>query len=392
MLEWRFAPTIRLMKSERVIIVGAGIVGLAHAWSAAERGHQVTVLDRSRVASGASIRNFGMIWPMGQPEESRSIAMKSRERWLQLAEQSSIWVNPCGSIHLAHRVDEWNVLREFYETSGEELRSHLKLLEFDECLSLSPGIQPNGLLGGMWSDMELCVNPARAVRELPHWLSQKYGISFSFECAVSEFRAGKLRTSRGAAYEYDRAILCSGDDFETLYPEIYHSIPIRKCKLQMFRTVPQTATWRIGPHLASGLTLRHYSTFKHCRHLKTLVDRIANETPELDRYGIHVMASQDDLGRVVLGDSHLYGEEIEPFDSVEINRIILRELHKIIRLPNWTMESFWHGTYAKYASDISFQHSPEPNIHICTGLGGSGMTLSFGLAERNWDRWTKGIE
>lgn len=46
-----------------VVVVGAGIVGLATAWFLQERGVEVTVVDRTGIAAGASTSNAGWIAP-----------------------------------------------------------------------------------------------------------------------------------------------------------------------------------------------------------------------------------------------------------------------------------------------------------------------------------------
>ncbi|MEL0625736.1 FAD-dependent oxidoreductase [Salinibacterium amurskyense] len=47
----------------KVTIIGAGIVGLCTAWFLQERGVEVTVLDRTGVAAGASLGNAGWVAP-----------------------------------------------------------------------------------------------------------------------------------------------------------------------------------------------------------------------------------------------------------------------------------------------------------------------------------------
>ena len=49
-----------------VLVVGAGIVGLAHAYEAAKRGLTVCVVDRDAACVSASIRNFGFVTVTGQ--------------------------------------------------------------------------------------------------------------------------------------------------------------------------------------------------------------------------------------------------------------------------------------------------------------------------------------
>src|SRR5262245_42299994 len=89
-------------------------MGLAHAYALARRGRRVLVLERHPRAIGASLRNFGMLWPIGQPFGYRyRLAKKSVEIWRGVLAAAGLWFNPCGSLHLAYHEDEQAVLEEF---------------------------------------------------------------------------------------------------------------------------------------------------------------------------------------------------------------------------------------------------------------------------------------
>src|SRR5262245_34526458 len=79
-------------------VVGAGIVGLAHAVLAVERGLTVAIVERDSVPSGASVRNFGHCFLSAQSGDALLYARKARERWLRLAPQAGFWARETGSL------------------------------------------------------------------------------------------------------------------------------------------------------------------------------------------------------------------------------------------------------------------------------------------------------
>jgi D-hydroxyproline dehydrogenase subunit beta len=73
--------------------------------------------------------------------------------------------------------------------------------------------------------------------------------------------------------------------------------------------------------------------------------------------------------------------------STRPDRLILDYLSTFLQLPDPRIAERWHGTYAKHPDHAYFAATLEPNVRVVTGLGGAGMTLSFGVAEKTWADW-----
>lgn len=362
-------------------VVGGGILGLAVAHELARRGRKVVAFERHERASGASVRNFGLLWPIGQiPGEPRRLAMRSMEIWRGVLAGAGLWNSPLGSIHLAYREDEEAVLREFAawaDGAGVEC----EVLDPARVREKAPGARAGGLRAGLFSPTEICVDPREVVWKLPEYLRGRYGVEFAFSHCAVDYRDGVVRAG-GRDWRAGRLWVCAGDEFEVLFPEAFRGLGLRRCKLQMIRTEPIGGGFKLGPILASGLTLRHYRSFDVCPSQAALRARIAAERPELDRYGIHVMATQNGRGEIVIGDSHEYGDDIDPFDKDEVEALILEQAARFLDVPGLRVASRWHGIYAKHATEPYLIFDPAQGATAVMAANGTGMTFSFGLAER----------
>jgi D-hydroxyproline dehydrogenase subunit beta len=367
-------------KKYDVAVVGAGIVGLAIARTAASQGKKVVVFERSPRSSGASIRNFGLVWPVGQAAGANlDRALRSRAVWVDLAEKAGISVAENGSLTLAYHDDEQAVLEEF--AGGSIGQGYdCQLITPGEIARYSPATRQEGLKAGLWSRTECTVSPRQALPQLANYLENELGVDFHWSRAITHVEPGHVADFYDV-WSAERVFICGGQDFETLYPKIFAESGITRCKLQMMRTAPQPDSWKLGPSLCAGLTLRHYDNFAQCPSLAAVGERYDQENPLFKQWGIHVLLSQNAAGELIIGDSHEYGWDVQPFDREEINREILQYLKGFAQFPNADIVESWHGIYPKISGKSELVQEVEPGIWIVNGLSGAGMTLSFGLAD-----------
>jgi len=372
------------MSDKSAIVIGAGIAGLATARALAVRNYRVTVVERSLQAMGASVRNFGMILPAAQPAgQLYDRAKRSAAIWKEICNEAGIWYEQKGSLHLAYAPDEWQVLHEVKE--AYTCRGY-RLLDPAATTRLSAAILPDGLHGSLYSTDELIVDPRKAIAAIPLWLAEKYNVQFIWGKHVNGVLHPFVHVGN-EKLQADEIYVCSGADFETLYPDIYKALPLTKCKLQMMRLGVQPGGWRLGPALCSPLSLVHYNSYKAAPSFPALKARIEKEFAEYLQYGIHLLVSQNEEGALTVGDSHEYGSSPDPFDRGMINDLILRYLGSFARFGNSRVMETWNGVYPKLTNgETDIVLSPAPGVTIINGFGGAGMTLAFGLAEEVIER------
>jgi D-hydroxyproline dehydrogenase subunit beta len=355
-----------------VAIVGAGIVGLAHALAAQQRGLSAVVIERSAAATGASIRNFGFVTITGQRRGSTwARARRSAEIWKSLAEPAAIPLLQHGLLLLARRAEAMPILEAFLRT---EMGEDCALLSAAEARARVPSLKGE-LIGALWSSRDLRVESREAIPALAAHLARQ-GVAFLWSHAVLRVEPGLVETARGAI-SAGTVIVCPGDDLASLFPDRIAQKGVMRCQLQMMRLEPPG--FRFGSPVMTDLSLVRYRGFADLPEGAMLRARLEQEQAAHLAAGVHLIVTQSADGSLLVGDSHVYGPNPAPFAADSVDRLILSEYEALFGSAPAVRER-WMGTYAS-GSDDAFIDAPCDGVRLVMVTSGTGASTAFALAE-----------
>ena len=358
-----------------LVIVGAGIVGLACALVAVEQGLSVQLVDREPVCTGASIRNFGFVTVTGQGSGvAWQRAQRSRAIWAHIAPQAGIAIEHTGAMVLAQRTEAEAVLRELLQTPEG---AGLEWLSPKALQQRAPHLAHAHIQGALYSPHELRIESRVAIEKLRQWLASR-GVRFHMGQAVRHVETGRVETAtqvlRGA-----RVVVCPGADIRSLFPQTFEDKNTQLCQLQMLRVRPPEG-YRLGAALMSDLSLVRYRGFSELPGAQRLADRLKLEMPRALHHGIHLIVVQSADGSLVVGDSHQYGQALPPFVPAEAEELILAEMQRLLCLGHYRVEERWTGIYPSGPQEALIK-TVLPGVQLLSVTSGTGMSTGFALAE-----------
>lgn len=371
-----------------LIVVGAGILGTAHAFQAAKSGKKVLILEKDNYPVGSTVRNFGQAVTSGCVGEWFEYGLRSQEIYRDIQSKFDISVRQNGSIYVASDEDEWVLCNELYEIQKSK-GYNVVLLSKRQVLEMYPEFKENYVRGAIYYPTELSVEPNLLIHRVLEYIQKDLGVVYRNNTSVIDCEENTdgitITTTTKETFVADKVLICSGYIFNLLYPEIFRDSGLVVSKLQMMQTVPMNNLDLKG-NILTGLSIRRYESFSECPSFPKIT--VPEHYTELQKWGVHILFKQAIDGSIIIGDSHEYApaRQIDDlgFDTKDyVNNLMIKEAERIVNFKiSGKIARTWAGFYAQHPEHI-FKYDVSTNIHICTGIGGKGMTTSFGFAEAN---------
>jgi glycine oxidase len=217
----------------KIVVIGAGVAGLAIGWRLAEAGQEVTVLDRGQPGQGATWASAGMLAVTAELQNSGTseieFANYSNDLWpdftKQIEERSgrNIGYTPCGSLIVARDA------AALADLERQIVQPGLALVGADRVREIAPLVTAD-VAGGLWSPQEARVDNRALALALATSFRRAGGRLLTNEAVVrierDGGRAAAARTAYGT-YHGDAVVLAAGAWSGLVEPQIAPVVPVK---------------------------------------------------------------------------------------------------------------------------------------------------------------------
>ena len=379
-----------MKKTYDLLVVGSGIVGLAHAYEARKRGLSVAIVEQNARCTGASIRNFGFITVSGQGnKDTWRRAVYSAKVWRELTQLAGIKILHQGTWILCQRPEAVEVAKAFLKTTMGEECTFYENTSYKNLPSLgfsnTDNLKLQESLGVLYSPHEFRIESKEAIPQLADYLQTEMGVDFYWGTEVLSIDDSSILTSNHRL-EAERVVICPGSQLTGIARPFIEKHHLELCTLQMFRLKVQEDFILPGSVMTDN-SLARYLGWAELPEAQALKDRIAKEMPEYLNEGIHLIVVQSADGSLVVGDSHRYGPTEEVFASERVESLIINLLYKVLNITEHTVIERWTGVYPSSSLSDALIEKVSPRIRVAIVTSGTGASTAFGLAKDNFDEW-----
>ena len=204
------------MPNERIVVAGAGIIGVSIAYHLAKRGARVIVLDAAAPGSGATGKSLGWINATfsKRPRAYFDLNVSGIAEWhrLQLELKGELQVQWGGSVAWFPPGAEAEELRRNVR-SHQEWGYAVQMVDERELRRLVPAVSPNGFAAGCHSEDEGSVDPVEALTVLLTRV-RGFGAEVRTGCEVTDVHVSGDRVqsidTREGSLEVDVFVLACG--------------------------------------------------------------------------------------------------------------------------------------------------------------------------------------
>jgi FAD dependent oxidoreductase TIGR03364 len=359
---------------KRALVAGGGIIGTWHALELSRAGYSVAHLEADRAPTGASVRNFGLIWVSGRRSGAElDAAQQSRQRWEELsADLPGLGFRLAGSLTLASTDSERKVMEEFAHHPHATARG-IAYVGPDEVAAVNPGVRGE-VAGGLHCTRDAVVEPRRVLAAMRDHLAARGSYSFHPGRRVVGIEDHPVLDASGTLWEADLIVVATGAAFDHLPGSERLAAQLRRVRLQMVETAPYDGM--LTTSIADADTLRYYPAYD-----VVPLDLLGPQSPVAAAHHLQLLLVQRADGGLTIGDTHAYDE---PFDFALQEDPTLELLDRAARLLGTALPPVarrWEGVYAQCTDDaVCAREELRPGVWMVTGPGGRGMTCSPAIA------------